>query len=37
VDERLELLEQQLADLQTTIAELQEIRKLAQDRVAPTS
>ena len=34
VDERLELLEQQLADLQTTIAELHEIRKLARDRVA---
>ncbi|KQN77172.1 MerR family DNA-binding transcriptional regulator [Devosia sp. Leaf64] len=33
VDERLELLEQQLADLQTTIAELHEIRKLARDRV----
>ena len=37
VDERLELLEQQLADLQTTIAELQEIRKLARDRVSPAS
>jgi len=34
VDERLQLLEQQLADLQTTIAELHEIRKLARDRVA---
>ncbi len=33
VDERLELLEQKLADLQTTIAELHEIRKLARDRV----
>ncbi|PXA98827.1 MerR family transcriptional regulator [Nostoc sp. 3335mG] len=37
VDERLELLEQQLADLQTTIAELHEIRKLAQERVLPAS
>ena len=37
VDERLELLEQQLTDLQTTIAELQEIRKLARDRVSPAS
>lgn len=37
VDERLELLEQQLADLQTTIAELQEIRKLARERVSPAS
>jgi len=37
VDERLESLEQQLSDLQTTIAELQEIRKLARDRVSPTS
>lgn len=34
VDERLELLEQQLSDLQTTIAELKEIRKLANQRVA---
>ncbi|KKB77145.1 MerR family transcriptional regulator [Devosia soli] len=33
VDERLQLLEQQLADLQTTIAELHEIRKLARERV----
>ena len=37
VDQRLELLEQQLADLQTTIAELQEIRKLARTRVSPAS
>lgn len=29
VDERMQLLERQLADLQTTIAELREIRKLA--------
>lgn len=34
VDERLEILEQQLFDLQTTIAELKEIRKLAIQRVA---
>jgi DNA-binding transcriptional MerR regulator len=34
VDQRLELLEGQLADLQTTIAELREIRKLATERVA---
>ncbi|MBF0680330.1 MAG: MerR family DNA-binding protein [Devosia sp.] len=33
VDERLEILEQQLSDLQTTIAELKEIRKLAIERV----
>ncbi|CAN7299837.1 MULTISPECIES: MerR family DNA-binding protein [unclassified Devosia] len=37
VDERLKLLEQQLADLQTTIAELQEIRKLARTRVSSAS
>lgn len=34
VDERLQLLEQQLGDLQTTIAELRAIRKLADDRLA---
>ena len=34
VDERLKLLERQLGDLQTTIAELREIRKLADDRLA---
>ncbi len=34
VDERLKLLEGQLGDLQTTIAELKEIRKLADDRLA---
>lgn len=34
VDERLALLEAQLGDLQTTIAELKEIRKLADDRLA---
>ncbi|HEY0917700.1 MerR family DNA-binding protein [Devosia sp.] len=34
VDQRLELLEGQLHDLQTTIAELREIRKLAAERIA---
>ncbi len=34
VDERLELLEQQLKDLETTIGELREIRKLATERLA---
>ena len=34
VDERLMLLERQLGDLQTTIGELREIRKLADDRLA---
>jgi DNA-binding transcriptional MerR regulator len=34
VDERLKLLEGQLGDLQTTIAELREIRNLADDRLA---
>jgi DNA-binding transcriptional MerR regulator len=34
VDERLQLLERQLGDLQTTIAELREIRKLAAERLA---
>ena len=34
VDERLALLEGQLADLQTTIAELHEIRRLAHERLA---
>lgn len=33
VDERLQQLEQQLGDLQTTITELREIRKLASDRL----
>jgi DNA-binding transcriptional MerR regulator len=33
VDERLALLEAQLQDLQTTIAELREIRKLAEERL----
>ena len=34
VDQRMEQLEQQLADLQTTIAELREIKKLASERLA---
>ena len=34
VDERLDLLERQLGDLETTITELREIRKLAGDRLA---
>ena len=34
VDERTRLLEQQLADLQTTLGELREIRKLATERLA---
>ena len=34
VDQRLGLLEQQLTDLQTTITELREIRKLAAERLA---
>jgi DNA-binding transcriptional MerR regulator len=34
VDQRMRLLEQQLADLQTTIGELREIRKLASERLA---
>lgn len=34
VDKRLALLETQLADLQTTITELKEIRKLATERIA---
>jgi DNA-binding transcriptional MerR regulator len=34
VDERVVMLEQQLADLQTTIGELREIRKLASERLA---
>jgi DNA-binding transcriptional MerR regulator len=33
VDQRVALLERQLTDLQTTIAELKEIRKLADERV----
>ena len=34
VDQRMDLLEQQLAELQTTIAELREIKKLANERLA---
>lgn len=34
VDRRVALLERQFADLQTTLAELKEIRKLAADRLA---
>ena len=37
VDQRVQKLEQQLADLQTTIGELREIRKLAAERLAQTS
>ncbi len=37
VDRRVEMLEQQLADLQTTIGELREIRKLATERLAQAS
>jgi DNA-binding transcriptional MerR regulator len=34
VDQRMALLEQQLGDLQTTLGELREIRKLATERLA---
>lgn len=34
VDKRMDLLEQQLTDLQTTISELAEIKKLATERLA---
>lgn len=34
VDQRLQLLEQQMHDLQTTVSELREIRKLATERLA---
>jgi DNA-binding transcriptional MerR regulator len=37
VDQRLALLERQLADLKTTIAELREIRRLADERLAETA
>ncbi|RYE88622.1 MAG: MerR family transcriptional regulator [Hyphomicrobiales bacterium] len=37
VDSRLRLLERQLTDLQTTISELREIKKLAVDRVAQSA
>jgi DNA-binding transcriptional MerR regulator len=37
VDQRMGLLEQQLSDLQTTLHELEEIRKLATERLAQQS
>ena len=37
VDKRLGLLERQLTDLQTTISELREIRKLATERMAQSA
>lgn len=37
VDQRMQMLEQQLADLQTTISELREIKKLANERLAQAS
>jgi DNA-binding transcriptional MerR regulator len=37
VDHRMQLLEQQLSDLQTTIGELGEIKKLASERLAQAS
>lgn len=37
VDQRMLMLEQQLADLQTTIGELREIKKLANERLAQAS
>lgn len=37
VDQRMHLLEQQLSDLQTTIGELREIKKLANERLAQAS
>ena len=37
VDQRVQMLEQQLADLQTTIGELREINKLATERLAQAS
>ena len=36
-DHRMEMLEQQLADLQTTIGELREIKKLANERLVQAS
>ena len=36
-DQRMQMLEQQLADLQTTIGELREIKKLATERLAQAS
>lgn len=37
VDQRMMMLEQQLGDLQTTLGELREIRKLATERLAQAS
>jgi len=37
VDKRMQMLEQQLHDLETTIGELREIRKLASERLAQAS
>jgi DNA-binding transcriptional MerR regulator len=37
VEQRTQMLEQQLADLQTTLAELREIKKLAAERLAQAS
>jgi DNA-binding transcriptional MerR regulator len=37
VDKRLVLLENQMTDLETTLAELREIRKLASERVAQSA
>jgi DNA-binding transcriptional MerR regulator len=37
VDQRMQMLEQQLADLQITIGELREIKKLASERLAQAS
>ena len=37
VDKRVSMLEQQLADLQTTISELREIKKLANEQLARAS
>jgi prefoldin subunit 5 len=34
VDQRMAMLEQQLGDLQTTLTELREIKKLANERLA---
>ncbi|MEO8758606.1 MAG: MerR family DNA-binding transcriptional regulator [Devosia sp.] len=37
VDQRMDMLEQQLTDLQTTLSELREIKKLAVERLAQAS
>jgi DNA-binding transcriptional MerR regulator len=37
VDQRMQMLEQQLTDLQTTLGELREIKKLAGERLAQAS